>query len=90
MCLEASTKPPIHNLIHEFLVNMAFTMACPNFKKGLKMVFGPLGVKRVSKYQLTMNFKKCIHFAPHRCNCCTYFCFYSFILTPKELSSFWR
>jgi hypothetical protein len=24
---------------------MAFTMACPNFKKSLKMVFGPLGVK---------------------------------------------
>jgi hypothetical protein len=24
---------------------MAFTMACPNFKKGLKMVYGPLGVK---------------------------------------------
>jgi hypothetical protein len=24
---------------------MAFTMACPNFKKGLKMAFGPLGVK---------------------------------------------
>jgi hypothetical protein len=23
---------------------MAFTMACPNFKKGLKMVSGPLGV----------------------------------------------
>jgi hypothetical protein len=23
---------------------MAFTMAYPNFKKGLKMVFGPLGV----------------------------------------------
>jgi hypothetical protein len=42
--LEASTKPHIHNLIHEFLINMAFTMACPNFKKGLKMVFGPLGV----------------------------------------------
>jgi hypothetical protein len=42
--LEASTKPPIHNLIHEFLINMAFTMACPNFKKGLKMAFGPLGV----------------------------------------------
>jgi hypothetical protein len=30
--LEASTKPPIHNLIHEFLINMTFTMACPNFK----------------------------------------------------------
>jgi hypothetical protein len=24
---------------------MAFTIACPNFKKGLKMAFGPLGVK---------------------------------------------
>jgi hypothetical protein len=43
--LEASTKPPIHNLYHEFLINMAFTMACPNFKKGLKMAFGPLGVR---------------------------------------------
>jgi hypothetical protein len=43
--LEASTKPHIYNLIHEFLVNMAFTMACPNFKKGLKMAFGPLGIK---------------------------------------------
>jgi hypothetical protein len=41
--LEASTKPPIHNLIHEFFINMAFTMAYPNFKKGLKMAFGPLG-----------------------------------------------
>jgi hypothetical protein len=25
---------------------MAFTMACLNFKKGLKMVSGPLGVKK--------------------------------------------
>jgi hypothetical protein len=46
--LEASTKPPIHNLTHEFLIDMAFTMACPNFKKGLKMAFGPLGVKSIS------------------------------------------
>jgi hypothetical protein len=23
-------------------------MACPNFKKGLKMAFGPLGVKQLS------------------------------------------
>jgi hypothetical protein len=23
-------------------------MACPNFKKGLKMAFGPLGVKSIS------------------------------------------
>jgi hypothetical protein len=43
--LEASTKPPIQNLIHEFLINMAFTMACPNFKKGLKMAFGPWFVR---------------------------------------------
>jgi hypothetical protein len=42
--LEANTKPPIQNLIHELLINMAFTMAYPNFKKGLKMAFGPLGV----------------------------------------------
>jgi hypothetical protein len=42
--LEASTKPPIYNLIQEFLINMAFTMACPDFKKGLKMAFGPSGV----------------------------------------------
>jgi serine protease inhibitor ecotin len=41
--LEASTKPYVYNLI-EFLINMAFTMACPNFKKGLKMVSEPLGV----------------------------------------------
>jgi hypothetical protein len=26
------------------LINMAFTMAYPNFKKGLKMVSGPLGI----------------------------------------------
>jgi hypothetical protein len=43
--LEASTKPPIYNLIHEFLINLAFT--CPNFKKGLKMAFGPLGVNLI-------------------------------------------
>jgi hypothetical protein len=46
--LEASTKPLIHNLIHKFLIDMAFTMACPNFKKGLKMAFGPLGVNKTT------------------------------------------
>jgi hypothetical protein len=45
---EASTKPPIYNLIHELLINMAFIMACPNFKKGLKLAFGPLGVNGLS------------------------------------------
>jgi hypothetical protein len=49
--LEASTKPHVHNLIHEFLINMAFTMACPNFKKGMKMVSGPLGVNDFTRVQ---------------------------------------
>jgi hypothetical protein len=49
--LEASTKPHVYNLIHEFLINMAFTMACPNFKKGLKMISGPLGIKLSMKYE---------------------------------------
>jgi hypothetical protein len=56
--LEASTKPHVYNLIHEFFINMAFTMACPNFKKGLKMVFGPLGVKHdnvISFWNLATN-----------------------------------
>jgi hypothetical protein len=44
--LEANTKPHVHDLIHEFLMNMAFTMTCPNFKKGLKMVSRPLGIKQ--------------------------------------------
>ena len=52
MHLEASTKPPIHNLIHEVLINMAFTMTCPNFKKGLKMAFGPLGIN----VEISLNF----------------------------------
>jgi hypothetical protein len=52
--LEASTKPHVHNLIHEFLINMAFTMACPNFRKGLKMVFGPLGVNAIFQLDLIL------------------------------------
>jgi hypothetical protein len=52
VCLEASTKPPIHNLIHEFLITMVFAMACPNFKKGLKIAFGPLGVKTFALHKI--------------------------------------
>jgi hypothetical protein len=51
--LEASTKPHVHRKIHEFSINMAFTMACPNFKKGLKMAFGPLGVKVLTNVALS-------------------------------------
>jgi hypothetical protein len=36
VCLEASTKSHVHKKIHEFLINMAFTMVCLNFKKVLK------------------------------------------------------
>jgi hypothetical protein len=57
--LEASTKPHVHKLIHEFLINMAFTMVCPNFKKGLKMVYGPLGVNMVRNSNIIYkNFNK--------------------------------
>jgi hypothetical protein len=45
--LKASIKPHVHKKIHEFFINMAFTMACSNFKKGLKMAFGLLGIKVV-------------------------------------------
>jgi hypothetical protein len=43
--LEANTKPHVHKKIHEFFIYMAFTMACPNFRKSLKMAFGPLEIK---------------------------------------------
>jgi hypothetical protein len=57
--LEASTKPPIHNLIHEFFINMVFTMICPNFKKGLEMAFGPLGVNMLKNtIQVEISFKR--------------------------------
>jgi hypothetical protein len=36
---------------------MAFTMACPNFKKGLKMAFGPLGVKLSTRKSTNMYIK---------------------------------
>jgi hypothetical protein len=49
--LEVSTKPHVQKEIHEFLINMAFTIAYPNFKKGLKMAFGLLGVKRLLEEQ---------------------------------------
>jgi hypothetical protein len=42
--LESSTNSHVHKRIHEFLINMAFTMAYPNFKIDLEMAFGPLGV----------------------------------------------
>jgi hypothetical protein len=55
MPLGASNKPHVHKKIHEFLINMAFTIACPNLKKGLKMAFRPLGVK-INAYKTTIHF----------------------------------
>jgi hypothetical protein len=52
MRLEASTKPHVYKKIHIFLINMAFTMACPNFKECLKMAFGLLGVNS-NRYVMT-------------------------------------
>jgi hypothetical protein len=46
--LEASTKPHIHQKFQIFWTNIAFTMACPNFKNGPKNGLGPLGVKKVT------------------------------------------
>jgi hypothetical protein len=34
---------------------MAFTMACPNFKKGRKMAFDPLGVKWIFRRGVTIS-----------------------------------
>jgi hypothetical protein len=45
VCLEASTKPHIHRKFEIFWTNIASTMACPNFKNGLKTRLRPLGVK---------------------------------------------
>jgi hypothetical protein len=43
--LEASTKPHVHQKFQIFWTNIAFTMACPNFKNGPKNGLGLLGVK---------------------------------------------
>jgi hypothetical protein len=54
--LEASTKTHAHKKIHKFFIHMAFTMAYPNFKKGLKMASGPLGINNVNKlYSIKQN-----------------------------------
>jgi hypothetical protein len=45
MCLEASTKPHIHQKFVIFWTNISSTMACPNFKNGPKNGQRPLGVK---------------------------------------------
>jgi hypothetical protein len=45
MCLEAGTKPHVYQKVEIFWTNIAFTMACPNFKNGQKNGLGPLGVK---------------------------------------------
>jgi hypothetical protein len=43
--LEASTKPHVHQNFEIFWINIASTMACPNFKNGPKIGLCPLEVK---------------------------------------------
>jgi hypothetical protein len=43
--LEASTKPHVHQIFEIFWINIASTMAYPNFKNGPKNGLCPLGVK---------------------------------------------
>jgi hypothetical protein len=43
---------------------MAFTMACPNFKKGLKVAFDLLGVKRASNQLITCQEKRILSSMP--------------------------
>jgi hypothetical protein len=43
--LKASTKPHVYCKFEIFWTNIAFTMACLNFKNGQKNNLGPLGVK---------------------------------------------
>jgi hypothetical protein len=38
---------------------MAFTMASPNFKKGVKMAFGPLGVKSYKIFKFSAHLRAC-------------------------------
>jgi hypothetical protein len=45
--LEASSKLHVHNLIHEFLINMAFTMACPNYLELPSVIHNVWGNRRI-------------------------------------------
>jgi hypothetical protein len=77
--LEASTKPRVHNLIHEILISMAFTMACPNFKKCLKMVSGPLGVKPSQVQYYTWSFEELKHLELSLFKKLSYYNYYSYL-----------
>jgi hypothetical protein len=44
--LEASTKPHVHQNFEIFWTNIVSTLACLNFKNGLKIGLRPLGVKK--------------------------------------------
>jgi hypothetical protein len=45
VCLQASTKPHVHQKFDIFWTNIASTMACPNSKNGPKNELHPLGIK---------------------------------------------
>jgi hypothetical protein len=68
--LEASTKLHAQKKIHEFFIYMVFIMAYPNFKKGLRMAFSPLGIKPIWFGTNFKNWKKNHLYAPHPWRTC--------------------
>jgi hypothetical protein len=56
VCLEASTKPHVHQKFEIFWTNIASTMAYPNFKNGPKKGLGLLGVKSFLSLLQLINF----------------------------------
>jgi hypothetical protein len=54
--LEASSKPRIHQKFENFGINIASTMACPNFENGPKTALRPLGVKSILENSLKLTY----------------------------------
>jgi hypothetical protein len=52
VCLEASTKPHVHQKFEIFWTNIASTMACPNSKSGPKNGLRFLVIKVYMEFNL--------------------------------------
>jgi hypothetical protein len=52
VCLEASTKPHVHQKFEIFWTNIASAMGCPNSKNKPKKGLRPLGVKECSTHYI--------------------------------------
>jgi hypothetical protein len=61
--LKASIKPHVYQKFEIFWTNIAFTMACPNFKNGPKNGLRPLGVNidhMISNFEISPTMIGCI------------------------------